>query len=66
MIYVLDSHSPTGFKDLLTGGECWMAFNQTPTRIWAIDRSCVNEKVPPTIHSYKTMITVFGVDGIAL
>jgi hypothetical protein len=67
MIEALDTNSRTGFEYLLAGDELWMAYDQSPTGMSAIDRSCVDEKVRPTNYSQKTMVTVFfGVGGIAL
>jgi hypothetical protein len=67
MIDALDNHSRTGFKRLLTGDESWMTYDQGPTRMCALNRSCVDEMVRPTNYTQKTMITVFfGVDRIVL
>jgi hypothetical protein len=67
MVEALDNHSQTGFKYLQTGDQSWMTYHQTPIRMWAIDQSCIYEKVQPINNPQKTMITVFfGVDGIAL
>jgi histone-lysine N-methyltransferase SETMAR len=67
MIEALDPNSRTGFKYLLTGDESLMTYDQSPSRMWAVDRSCADEKVPPANYSQKAKITVFlGVNGIAL
>jgi hypothetical protein len=67
MITALDEHARTGFQYLLTGDESWMIYDQSSTRMLALDRSCVDERIRPTNDSRKTMVTVFfEVDGIAL
>jgi hypothetical protein len=67
MIEALDHHLRTGFTYWWTGGESWMTQDQTPTRMGALDRSYVDEKVSPTNCSPMTMITVFfGIDEITM
>jgi hypothetical protein len=67
MIRVLDNNARTGFKYLLTGDESWMHSDQSPTKMLALDREYVEQKLRPTNYQRKTMIFVFfGVDGIAL
>jgi hypothetical protein len=67
MITTLGDHSQTGFKYRLTGDELWITYDQTPIRMWALDRSCSDERVRSTNHSKKTMVTFcFSGDGIAL
>jgi hypothetical protein len=66
MMTALDEHSRTRFHYPLTGDESWMTYDQSPTGMRALDRSCVDERVRPTNHSRKTMVTVvFGVDAMA-
>jgi hypothetical protein len=43
MIEALDTNSQTGFKYLLTGDESWITYDQSPTRMRAVDRSCAEE-----------------------
>jgi hypothetical protein len=67
MIKALGNHSRTGLKYLSTGEESSMTYDQGPTRMWALDWSCTDERVHLTNDSQKTMITVFfAVDGIIL
>jgi hypothetical protein len=67
MTEALGTNSRTGFKHLLTGDESWMTYDQRPTRMWAVNWSCTDEKVCPTNYSQKITVTVFlGVEGIAL
>jgi hypothetical protein len=67
MLEALDVHAQTNFRYLMRGDESWMMHDQTPSRMWALNRGHVDAIVRPSHQSRKTMVTAFfGVNGIGL
>jgi Ca2+-dependent lipid-binding protein len=67
MLEALDVHAQTTCRYLMTGDESWMMYDQTPSRMWALDRDHVDAIVRSRHQSRKTMVTAFfGVNGIGL
>jgi hypothetical protein len=67
MLEALDVHAQTNSRYLMTGDQSWMMDDQTPSRMWALDRDHVDAIVRSRHQSRKTMVTAFfRVNGIGL
>jgi hypothetical protein len=67
MLEALDVHAWTNHRYLIAGDDSWIMYNQTPPRMWALDRNHVHAIVRLCHQSRKTMATAFsGVSGFGL
>jgi hypothetical protein len=67
MVQQLAIKANVGFSHQPTCDESWMAYDDTPSRMWTRARSDVDPIARPTCHYQKTMMTILlGVKNIIL
>jgi hypothetical protein len=66
MAQQLAIHANARFQHPLTGDESWTACNDSPSRMWTITRSDIDQIAWPTNHPRKIIMAIFfGVNSIA-